>query len=104
MPGLWWHEVGNALVVARRRKRVTESEHGRLLYALCHLPLRTDGEDPAGVLERATALAAGHGLSSYDAAYLELAIRKGLGLATLDDRLARAARDAGVTIHEPRPA
>lgn len=96
VPGIWALEVANALVVAERRGRISEAETGRILSLLDGLPV---DEDPAPreVTQRAVVeLARRHGLSAYDAAYLELAVRRGAALATLDGRLHEAAASSGV--------
>ena len=92
VPPLWWYECANALVAARRRERLTGEQAARLGGLLASLPVQT-AERPAGDdLARLPKLAGTHGLSAYDAVYLDLARRLGLGLATLDERLADAAR------------
>jgi predicted nucleic acid-binding protein len=96
VPALWWWEVANVLVVAQRRSRLTEAQASRSLAVLQDLPLRTDDAAPAP--QRWMALAAAHGLSAYDASYLELAERLGATLATTDEALVAAAQRAGVTL------
>lgn len=98
VPALWWYEVANALRVARRRKRLTEAQLTRLVDLYGRLPLRTDALVAGGAFQRYAQLGEDQGLSSYDAAYLELAARRDLGLATLDTRLAKAARKIGVAV------
>jgi predicted nucleic acid-binding protein len=98
VPWHWWLEVSNGLLVARRRRRLRR-EPAEILAALAALPLRVDTDALfAGAGNSVPALAETHGLSSYDAAYLELALRAGLPLATLDADLAHAARVAGVAL------
>ncbi len=96
VPALWWYEVANALTLAERRRRLAEDDRIRVIALYGLLPLQTDVELDTKRLGRLHALARAHALSAYDAAYLELAERKGLGLATLDRRLLTAARTAGV--------
>lgn len=96
VPALWWYEVANALTVAQRRRRLTEADRIRAIELYATLPVRTDAALDAHALWRYQALAEEHGLSAYDAAYLELAQRRDLQLATFDRRLAAAARRAGV--------
>jgi predicted nucleic acid-binding protein len=95
-PSLWELEVVNVLLLAERRGRITESQATRFVALLTQLPIHVDpaGADMEGVL------AAGrhHGLTAYDAAYLVLAEREGIPLATLDTRLRDAARAAGVPV------
>jgi len=98
VPAVWWYEMANALTTARRRQRLTEAEVMRLTELYGMLPIRTDFLlDPNAVMRFHT-LAWEHNLSAYDAAYLELAQRRGLGLATLDQRLSSAAQEAGVKV------
>jgi len=92
-PALLWFEIRNILIVNERRKRLTEAATREFLARLQALPMRTDVvPDEAAVLR----LAREHKLSVYDAAYLELALRLRLPLATLDDALLVAARREGV--------
>ncbi|MBI4875036.1 MAG: type II toxin-antitoxin system VapC family toxin [Acidobacteria bacterium] len=89
VPSLWWFEVRNILIVNERRKRLTESDTAAFLRDLSRLCIRQDRDpDEAEVLR----LARRRRLSVYDAAYLELARREGLALATLDADLVKSAR------------
>jgi predicted nucleic acid-binding protein len=97
-PPLWRLEMANAVVIGERRKRVRAEFRDEMIEALERLPVRID-ETPAG-LARTVDLAARHGLTVYDAAYLELALRRKLPLATLDDALRRAAPAVGVNLFE----
>lgn len=94
-PAIWWYEVRNTLIVAERRKRLGPSRIRAVLEALTELRpvFDFDHEDDAIVN-----LANVHGLSIYDAAYLEVAERRALPLATLDQSLLRAANRAQVEI------
>jgi predicted nucleic acid-binding protein len=103
VPALWPLEVANILVLGERRKRSTEAEAGAWLKFMRRLPIRVDEETAARAWADILHVARGHGLSAYDAAYLELAIRLGLPLATLDDRLQAAAAAAGVAAYTPGP-
>jgi len=96
VPALWWYEVANALTVAQRRRRLTGADTARAIELYGTLPLQTDAALDANVLWRLQVLADEYGLSAYDAAYLELAQRKGLRFATFDRRLVTAAQRAGV--------
>lgn len=98
VPALWWYELANALTMAQRRHRLPESDRLRLMELYGALPVQTDTFIGPNAAWRLHALAVAHGLSAYDAAYLELAQRRGLGLATLDRRLAGAARRAGIRL------
>jgi predicted nucleic acid-binding protein len=95
VPSLWWFEVRNILVVNERRRRIAESDTSSFLLNLALLRLRQDqSPDEAAVLR----LARTHHLSVYDAAYLELAQRERLALATLDADLRTAATTEGVPL------
>lgn len=96
VPSLWWYEIANALLAAERRKRLSEAAGLGLLELYRSLPLETDAAEGPDVLWRLRALGREHGLSAYDAAYLELAARRQSGLASLDKALVSAARKAGV--------
>ena len=98
VPALWWYEIANALVVAQRRRRITEADRFSLLELYGKLPLHTDAHLTREILGRLQALAFEHELSAYDAAYLELAIRKAAALATLDQRLMNVARHVGIRL------
>ena len=92
VPSLWWFEIRNILVVNERRKRITESDTGVFLRDLAGLRVRVDREPEESVVRR---FARTHGLSVYDASYLELAVREAIPLATLDAQLTAAARAEG---------
>ncbi len=95
VPHLWHLELRNGLLVASRRGRLTADELTERLNALRGLPIRTDTEPD---LSLAFVLAEKHGLSFYDAVYLELAIRHSAPVATLDRTLARAADAEGLPL------
>ncbi len=95
VPQLWHYEVRNALLVAERRGRVPRGETIERLDSLRGLPILTDQEAD---LQKAFGLAGAHGLSFYDALYLELALRREAQLATLDALLAQAAIAEGLEI------
>ena len=96
VPCLWWFEVRNILVVNERRRRIAESDTAAFLANLSQLRIRIDrAPDESAVLR----LARTHRLSVYDAAYLELAQREGLPLATLDADLKKAAAGEGVVLN-----
>ena len=98
VPALWWYEIANALTVAERRKRLAEADRVRIIELYGMLSIQTDAHLGSDSVWRFHILAREHQLSAYDAAYLELAQRKGLGLATLDQSLIRAARKVGVRV------
>jgi len=88
-PAIFWFELRNVLLTAERRGRITEAQTTSLLVSVGELVIKVDREpDERMVLS----LARAHRLSVYDAAYLELAKRQGLALATLDNALISAAR------------
>ena len=99
VPDLWHLEVANTLVVGERRKRTTQANTVTWLGFLSSLPIEVDEETKAHAFGDTISLARDHSLSVYDAAYLELAMRRGLPLATLDDKLKAAAQAAGVPIY-----
>lgn len=94
VPALWWLEIGNLLIHAQRRQRISAAKRIELLAAAQALRLRVDREPVA--LATLDALADRHRLSAYDAAYLELALRRQLPLATLDSALLAAMPLAGL--------
>jgi predicted nucleic acid-binding protein len=98
VPAVWPLEVVNVLLLAERQKRLQESDSLRFISLLAQLPIVVDRAWPERMMKDLLALGRAHGLSSYDAAYLELAMREGLPLATLDERLVEAARQVDVPI------
>jgi predicted nucleic acid-binding protein len=99
IPNLWHLEASNVLLGAEKRKEVGTGEVERFISQLENLPLRVDAFTYQKSLNRIMVLARSYKLSSYDAAYLELALREGLPLATLDREMIKAARKAGVDIY-----
>ena len=95
---IWPLEIVNGLVTAERRGRITPQDASRFSALLLQLPIVVDPVERRRPFEVIRQLAREHQLSAYDAAYLELAIRLGVPLATLDNRLARAAGRAGVAL------
>ncbi|MCI5158366.1 MAG: PIN domain-containing protein [Candidatus Electrothrix sp. AUS1_2] len=100
VPAVWPLEVANVLLVAERRKRLTTSDSIRFLELLRELSLEVIQEAPQRGTSEIMVLAREQQLSSYDASYLDLAMRKGLPLATLDTRLRNAAEKCGVAFFE----
>ena len=96
VPAHWHLEVASCLINAARRGRIAEASVPMALVELSTLPVHVDALTGHYAWERTTQLALKHRLTPYDAAYLELASRMGLPLATLDVALARAARLEGV--------
>jgi predicted nucleic acid-binding protein len=98
VPEVWRLEIANALLVGERQKRLRQPEILRFLTLLESLPLIEDTQTISECIRNVLPLARESGLSAYDAAYLELALRRGAALATLDARLAKAARGAAVQL------
>jgi predicted nucleic acid-binding protein len=98
VPPIWALEIANALLVAERRKRLTHAKSDAFVNALRAMSIREDPAAPRHPSEDLMSLARATGLTSYDASYLELAIRTKLPLATLDGPLRKAARARGVAL------
>ena len=98
VPGLWHLEVANVLLQAERRGRITTGDVGMRLSLIADLPITTDNETTARAWREILALARAQGLTTYDATYLELAIRRGFPLMTKDAALIAAAGRSGVAI------
>jgi predicted nucleic acid-binding protein len=97
VPILWFYEVGNGLLMACRRKRITLDQIDGFLTRLKALPIEAAEQAPAEIFELPV-LAHSRGLTNYDAAYLNLANRFNLPLATTDSDLRKAAAFAGVNL------
>lgn len=91
-PAIWPFEVANALLVAERRKRITVAQVTALLRRIAGLPISVEPIEARHAFEQILSVARQQNLTEYDAAYLELALRAGLPIATLDDKLKQAAR------------
>ena len=100
VPAIWALEVGNALLVAERRKRISRAESVRFVEILRALPIDVDATPALGTMSGLLSLASQTDVSVYDAGYLDLAAAHGLPLATLDKALERAARQIGVALLE----
>ena len=98
-PAVWPLEVSNVLAVAERRGRIAKAGSVRFISLLMQLPIMVEVETPQRVFGEILALAREYHLSSYDASYLDLAMREGIPLATQDRRLQQAAEQAGVTLY-----
>jgi predicted nucleic acid-binding protein len=96
VPGIWSLEIANVLLVAERRNRMTQEQSKVAIALLQSLLIQVDMATDANALGVTLDLGRTVGLAAYDAAYLELALRLGLPLATLDTRLANAATLYGV--------
>jgi predicted nucleic acid-binding protein len=98
VPPHWHVEIANLLRAAERRGRGTPVQIASALAFLDTLPIETDTESLHGLRERALMLSREHGLTAYDAAYLDLAMRLALPLATRDAALRRAASAVGLRV------
>jgi len=98
VPSIWPLEVCNVLLTAERKRRLAQADNARFIALLNELPIVVEQEPPERMMREIFALAREHQLSSYDASYLDLAMPKGLPLATLDKNLVTAAKRSGVTI------
>ena len=98
VPAIWPLEVVNVLLVAEHRGRLHESDSVRFLSLLSQLPIVVERAWPEKMMKELLALGRENSLSSYDAAYLEVAMRQGLPIATLDSKLLEAAKRVNVPI------
>jgi predicted nucleic acid-binding protein len=97
-PPLWAYEIRNSVLMGLRRKRITKVQAEDFLDSLQSLPILLTGPvSYEGVFQ----LADSRGLTVYDAAYLDLAVREQLPLASLDDALLRAAAQSGLPVFQP---
>jgi predicted nucleic acid-binding protein len=94
-PLIWWFEIRNVIILGERTRRATHEQTAEFLAFLLQLPISLDSLPDD---DRVMTLARRHKLTFYDAAYLELAQREGIPLATLDKELADAARAEGVSL------
>ncbi len=95
---LWPLEVTNGLVAAERRKRLDRAAAAEARRLLQALPIVVDPVEPRRAFDNTSRLARSHRLSTYDASYLELALRLGVPLATLDGELCAASESEGVIL------
>ncbi len=100
VPAIWLLEVANGLVLAQRRGRLSGADVAQVRSALAGLPIEWEDLTLEQAFGPVLELARAHGLSAYDAAYLDLAMREGLPLATQDDALLTAAQQVGVSLVE----
>jgi predicted nucleic acid-binding protein len=97
-PSFWAHEVLNALLVGEKRKRISKELVQSFLNDLAVLPIVLEQFPATVVFGRIQRLTRDHGLTAYDAAYLDLALNTALPLATLDEHLVRASKKARVQL------
>jgi len=98
VPGLWPHEMANGLLMAQKRGRYTTAQRMVFVEELLRLPIEVEVPGVRDILDGQAVLAERFGLTAYDAAYLDLALRRGFPLATQDKAMKSAARKAGVMI------
>ena len=98
VPSLWHLELGNVLLSAERRGRTIQGGVVARLALMAQLPITIDAETAGRAWREILALARAERLTAYDAAYLELAVRRGLPLATKDEALRGAAKRVGVPV------
>jgi predicted nucleic acid-binding protein len=98
VPSLWSLEVGNVLLIAERKKRITSEQRQKAIHTLTELPIIIDEMTSEHAWLETMELAERYDLTLYDASYLELSLRRSLPLATFDNSLKRAANLAGVLI------
>ena len=98
VPAIWALEIANAILVGEKQKRSRQPEILRFMVLLEKLVIVQDAQSVAETVNNVLPLARDHGLSAYDASYLELSLRQGAPLATLDRRLQKAAQQTGIKI------
>ena len=98
VPSLWHLELANALAMGERKGRITPARASESIALIDALPIVIDERTPNFALSSVLELSRRQQLSAYDASYLELAMRRGVPLATKDNDLARAANHMGVTL------
>jgi predicted nucleic acid-binding protein len=101
VPAIWHLEIANALLVGERRGRSDRDDTVKWTAYLGSLPVAVDELAPMHAWRETLNLARLHGLSAYDASYIELALRRGLPLASIDEPLKDAAAKAGVELYTP---
>ena len=98
VPAHWQTEVANGLLMAERRRRISQMEAGEFLDIALSMNVEVDGESETSTMRETVGLGRQHKLTVYDAAYLELAMRRGAKLATLDADLREAAAASGIQV------
>jgi predicted nucleic acid-binding protein len=101
VPALWPLEVASVLIIGERRKRSTQAKATIWLRLLAALPIAVDMQAPGLAFDTILDLARSHKLTTYDAAYLELAMRLGVPIAARDQDLEKAATAVGVALFSP---
>jgi predicted nucleic acid-binding protein len=98
VPAWWYVEIANVLALAERKGRVNTAEIVDFIAVLASAQIEADNEAPQRAFTHLLPLCRNHGLTSYDAMYLDLAQRRKLPLATLDEPLRKAAKKLGVKL------
>ena len=98
VPGWWFIEITNVLAMTERRGRITTTQSDAFIADLGKLGIERDDEAPDRAFTHLLALCRTHRLTSYDAVYLDLAVRRNLPLATLDGDLRKSARKLGIRL------
>lgn len=98
VPAWWFIEITNVLTMAERKRRLTPAQSDAFIADLSKLGIERDDEAPNRAFTHLLGLCRAHQLTSYDAIYLDLAIRRRLPLATLDEDLHKAAKRLGVPL------
>lgn len=98
VPALWRLEIANALQVGIKRKRIDNAYRDSTIQKFLRLPIEIDADTNDFAWTTTLKLAETHQITVYDASYLELALRRGLPLATRDDQLAASASRAGAIL------
>jgi predicted nucleic acid-binding protein len=98
VPSWWFIEITNVLALAERKGRITATQSDAFVADLGKLGIERDDEAPDRAFTHLLALCRTHQLTSYDAIYLDLAVRRNLPLATLDDDLRKTAKKLGVPL------
>ncbi len=99
VPCIWPLEITNVLAMAERRGRIDKAGSIRFISLITQLPIIIEPELPQRIFSEVFAVAREQGLSTYDASYLDLAMRQGVALATMDASLQEAARQVGVSLY-----
>lgn len=98
VPAWWFIEITNVLAMAERKKRITPAQSDAFIADLDKLGIERDDAAPDRAFTHLLALCRMHKLTSYDAMYLDLAVRRNLPLATLDNDLRKTAKKSGVSL------
>ena len=98
VPSWWFIEITNVLAMAERKRRITAAQSDAFIADLGKLGIEQDDEAPLRAFTYLLTLCRRHRLTSYDAIYLDLAVRRNLPLATLDDDLRKAAKKLGIRL------